>query len=183
MQDMRAALSTIAEWVQPKALANHYELWSPDALWASLTFRSMSGTLATAETAEGRWTYKRVGFLNPRITVRVEGAEDDVAIYQPRFWGDGTLAFQAGPSFSWKPTNFWGTQWSFFDAQGSTVMSFAPGIRNQKLGDLFKTQFTLNIVPGSPIQGVVSILTTLGMYLLILHHQDAAAAGAIAASA
>ena len=42
---------------------------------ATLRFRSSSGSLATAESAEGCWTFKRVGFLQTRVTIRPLAAD------------------------------------------------------------------------------------------------------------
>ncbi len=104
------ALSTVVgrqlHWIQPTALERWFELRAEDDLVGSLRFETAFGTRATAQTADASWTFKRVGFLNPRVTVREAGAELDVAIYQPKFWGDGWLAFPDGRVFHWKSTNF-----------------------------------------------------------------------------
>lgn len=171
------------EWRQPKGLDHYYELKARQQLLARLTFRSLFGTLATAETAEGSWTYKRVGFLNPRVTVRVADKEGDLAVYQPKFWGDGVLTFKDGRSLAWKPVNFWQTDWFFFSAQGEAVLGFKSGIQKERLRDVFKTQFTL-VRPGAgPDPDILPILATLGLYLLILHQQDSAAAVAATTAA
>ncbi len=80
-------------------------------------------SLATAETADGTWTFKRVGFLNPRVTIRAAGSPDNLAVYQPKFWGDGTVTFADGAAFRWQPTNFWATEWAF---TGASDLSSGP---------------------------------------------------------
>ncbi|UCH59071.1 MAG: hypothetical protein JSV61_12755 [Anaerolineales bacterium] len=164
------------EWRQPKGLDHYYELRARQELLARLTFRSLLGTLATAETSEGSWTFKRVGFLNPRVTVREAGQEANLAVYQPKFWGDGVLTFQDGRALTWKPVNFWRTDWSFFNAQEDAVLEFISGLQEEKLRDVFKTQYTLIRHGAGPDPDILPILATLGLYLLILHQQDAAAA-------
>lgn len=163
------------EWRQPKGLDHFYELKAGQELLARLTFRSLFGTLATAETAEGSWTFKRVGFLNPRVTVRVASKEEDLAVYQPKFWGDGVLTFQDGRALSWKPVNFWRTDWSFFSDQEEAVLEFKSGVQEEKLRDIFKTQYTLTRHGTGPDRDILPILATLGLYLIILHQQDSAA--------
>ena len=54
------------EWLQPKTLERHFELQAGPAQLATLTFHSAWGTLATAETADGTWAFRRVGFLTRR---------------------------------------------------------------------------------------------------------------------
>jgi len=171
------------EWLQPKTLDRYYELKARQQLLARLTFRSSLGTLATAETADGEWTFKRVGFLNPRVTVRVAGIDTDLAIYQPKFWGDGVLTFKSGIAYAWKPVNFWRTDWSFFNAEEDEVLAFKSGVEQERLRDMFKTQYTLVRLGAGPERELLPILATLGLYLLILHQEDAAAAVAATSAA
>jgi len=49
-------------WVQPRALQMNYELRADEELVATVRFRSLSGSFATAKSADGCWTFKRVGF-------------------------------------------------------------------------------------------------------------------------
>jgi len=168
------------EWLQPKTLERYYELQAGPAQLATLTFHSAWGTLATAETAGGAWTFKRVGFLNPRVTVRVAGSPDNLAVYQPKFWGDGTLTFAGGLAFRWQPTNFWATEWAFTGAGDTPMVRFKSGAEKHKLSDIFKTQTVVELEPEESIQAFASLLVALGMYLIILHQQDAA--GAVAAT-
>lgn len=171
-----------AEWIQPKSFERSYQLKWRDEVLARLSFRSRTGTLATGETAEGRWTFKRVGFLNPRITVRSVGSEEDLAVYQPKFWGDGVLSFKDGPVFAWRPANFWSTAWEFIDPEGTVTIAFQPGVEKERLRDIFRTQFTVTFHQIDRIWEAAPLLAILGMYLLILHQEDAAAAGALAAT-
>jgi hypothetical protein len=170
-----------AEWIQPKASERFYQLQSEAALLARLSFRSSFGTLAVAETSEGTWTFKRVGFLNPRVTARVAGSEEDFAVYHPKFWGDGVLTLASGPVYTWKPTNFWATDWAFADAAENPVIAFKGGLVNEKLRDIFKVQSTVEILKAPQARNLFSVLFCLGMYLIILYHQDAAAAAAATA--
>jgi hypothetical protein len=170
-----------AEWIQPSVSERSYQLQSGEFLLGRLFFRSSFGTLAVAETAEGRWTFKRVGFLNPRVTARVADSGEDLAVYQPKFWGDGVLTFMSGPVFTWKPINFWATDWAFADAQESPLIAFKGGVAKEKLRDIFKIQSTVEVVAAPQGRDVFSVLLALGMYLLVLHHQDAAAAAAATA--
>jgi len=172
------------EWREPKALERYYELRSDRDIFATLSFRSSFGTMATAETGSGMWTFKRVGFLNPRVTVREAGSEQDAAVYQPKFWGDGYLIFAGGETFHWKPINFWATDWAFYDSSGRALVTFKAGTEHPKLADFLKTQATVDIEPAAVAQAKLPILVTLGWYLVLLHREDATAAagGAVAAT-
>ena len=89
-------MRTIAEvatgellWVQPARLKQEFELRAGDEVVGTLRFERSS--LAIGETADQRWTFKREGFWHPRITVRVQGSDANVALFSPSWVGGGTL--------------------------------------------------------------------------------------------
>jgi len=53
-----------------------YELRSGSEILARLEFRNMFGTFATAESADGCWTFKRVGFWHHRASIRMLDMDD-----------------------------------------------------------------------------------------------------------
>jgi hypothetical protein len=59
-------------WSQPKAMRREYQLSNGNELVGWLRFEKFSGSLATAEVASQNWTFKREGFLHPRVTVRAQ---------------------------------------------------------------------------------------------------------------
>lgn len=168
-----------AEWVQPKTFENRFELRSEGASVAFLEFRSAWGTLASAEMADGSFTFKRLGFLRPRVTVRAPGSDENLGLYEPRFGGGGDLRLRDGRSFSFRPTSFWQTRWAFADSAGMSILEFRSGVEDGGLSDLLKTQFTVEF--SAPRAGPVAILATLGMYLIVLQQRDSAGAGAATA--
>jgi hypothetical protein len=181
-------LSTVAGgplyWIQPKTFERRFELRAGDgSLVASLRWERACGTLATAVSAEGGWTFKRVGFLNPRVTVREVGGEENVAIYYPKFWGDGVLECPGGRVYQWRSTNFWRNHWCFADADGNVLLCFKPGRGKSRWSDLFKTQAIVDVEPQGQAVAELPLLVLLGWYLMILHQDDAAAGAAAAASA
>ncbi len=165
-----------AEWLQPKSGERKFELWANDALLGKLSFRSSSGTLALTESAYGNWTFKRIGFMNPRITIRSEGLEENLAEYKSNLWGHGVLTFKDGRSYAWKPSNFWGTAWGFNDAEAQTLLRFNPGIKDRKFKDIFKNQATADIDPRMQGDEKLPILLGFGLYLLLMHEEDSTAA-------
>lgn len=170
-------------WVQPKVGERRFELRTGADVVATLVFRSFTGSLATAETAEGSMTFKRVGFLNARVTIRDAGGLEDVAVYHPRLWGGGELLFNDGQEVHWRSTNFWGTSWAFTDGANQVLVDFKPGLEHEKFSDMFKIQATLTINPMPALQTRGSILLPLGLYLLILQQDDStASAGAVVAT-
>lgn len=170
-------------WSQPKALQRTFELRDGNRLLGTLSFVKSLGSLAEASMAAGDWTFKRVGFLRPRVTVRRRGQETDLAVYQPRGWrSEGELQFAGGRIYAWKFANFWATKYEFADAAGNAVVAFKPGSEESKFSNLFKYQVLVEIHPSAGRLEELPLLLSLGWYLMILHHEDSASAGAVVAT-
>ena len=87
MQKIARVSGNEIKWSQPSANKMEYELRSGGELVATLKFRSMCGTLATAESGDGCWTFKRVGFWQSRATIRAFGSDTDLAAFEtPEWW-------------------------------------------------------------------------------------------------
>lgn len=138
MEALSTTIGLQLYWVQPKTFERQFELRTENSLFGVLRFETALGTLATAETATECWKFKRVGFLNPRVTIREAGANDDLAVYWPKFWGAGWLEYVKGSRFHWKSTNFWGTEWCFANVQEQLLFVLKPGIERQRLSDLLR---------------------------------------------
>ena len=71
--------ATSLRWLRRGERPLQFDLLAGERLVATLEWKAHGGTLATARTAQGSWTLKRVGFLSPEITVRSEGSTENVA--------------------------------------------------------------------------------------------------------
>lgn len=170
-------------WVQPKSQVRFFELRVEDSfIVATLGFEKSTGTLATAQVAGESWTFKRVGFFNPRVTVRRAGSEENIAVYEPRFWADGILRLESGREYRWTSTNFWSTQWSFQNPNGTPVFTFKPA-KEKTWKDIFKTQAMVDVEGEAWKLRELGLLVLLGWYLVIKHQDDmtVSAAATIAA--
>jgi hypothetical protein len=96
----------------------------PDDEVGRLFFSGKSGSLAKGATAHGEWTFKREGFLHPRITVRHTGSDDNCAALVLSDGGNGRLNFASGDEFSFSTGGWMQSHWSFL--RGCTeVMRFS----------------------------------------------------------
>jgi hypothetical protein len=96
-------MRTIAEltggelkWRQRGNFKMDYELMSDGEVAATLRWRSVSGSLATAESADGCWTFKRVGVWRVKVTVRRCGSETDLAAFRYDSTSGGVLTLHDG---------------------------------------------------------------------------------------
>jgi hypothetical protein len=170
-------------WRQPSAATRRYELLRHDSPFGKLEFRSLLGTLAWSQDPIQPWSFKRVGFLNMHITIRMPDADSDYALFDPKFIGGGTLHMPDGRPFIWEPINLWHTRWQFTDRNSHPVLQFEEGAEDHKLSDLFKLQARMVVASGRMTNLDFSILANLGFYLMVLHRMDIAAASAGASSA
>jgi hypothetical protein len=162
-------------WVQPKLMRQEYELQAGSRVVATLRWLKRFGSLAEAECEGSRWTYKRGGFLRPRVTVREAGKEQDLAILEPGWLGNGELQFVDGPHCLWR-RNFWQTQCTFLSSSNEEMVRFAPkSIR-------LKQRVTVEVSRAGAAAAELPILLTLGLYLIVLMSDDASAAVAITAA-
>ena len=70
MKSLRKVGAFALEWSQTSVMSQSYELRGDDQVVATLEWEKLIGSLATARTADGAWTFKRSGFLTPMVTVR-----------------------------------------------------------------------------------------------------------------
>jgi len=183
MEPLNTAPGNRLHWSQPKALQRIFELRDRDRLVGTLSFVKAFGSLAEASMAAGDWTFKRVGYFRPRVTVRRRGQEMDLAVFEPKGWrSEGELQFAGGRIYAWKLANFWATKFSFVDSAGKTLVAFKPGTEESKWSDLLKFQALVEIDPSASRLEELPLLVSVGWYLMILHHEDASSSGAVVAT-
>lgn len=178
MRSIREVAEQPLRWSQPSALKREYELHAGDDVVATLRWQKTFGSLALAETAGGSWTFKRSGFLRPKVTVRMLGSEMEVGVFKPGWGGEGTLRFSEGPCYEWQNTSFWRSEWAFANDAGESLVHFKPEPAFFKQSAEVKVELCAVALPE------LSLLTVLGWYLMLLLSEDSAgaAAGVVAGS-
>src|SRR5262245_4965883 len=95
------------KWTQPRAMKRDFELMDEEEVVGRLDVRCGFGACASGQAAQGIWTFKRVGFWKPRVTVRADGKETEIALFENNTWSaGGTLHMADGRAFR-ASTNFW----------------------------------------------------------------------------
>jgi hypothetical protein len=163
------------EWVQPRALRMQYELRASDELVATLHFRSSLGSFATGDSADGCWTFKRVGFWQTRVTIRLCGGDSDIASFQNNTWsGGGSLELSDGRVFH-ATTNLWQTRLEFQNESNSTLIQF-------RSGGVLHQSAKVEIQPSAVGTPELPFMMILGWYLIVMMSADSAMVGSIAAA-
>jgi hypothetical protein len=160
------------EWVQPRALKMHYELRSNEELVANLSFRSLSGSFATAESADGCWTFKRVGFFQTRATIRACGSDADTATFKNNTWsGGGTLTLADGREFL-VTTNVWQTQLEIQTASGEVLVHL-------KTSGFWQNSAAVNITPIGRQMPALPWIALFAWYVIVMMQTDAGGVAAV----
>lgn len=177
MKTIREAGDNTLRWTRPSMLARQYELVAGTEVVGGLKWESMFGSLATAEAADGSWTFKRAGFMSPRVTVRAPGSETDVAVLRVGIKGDGLLHGPERRKYQWQRTSFWRPEFAFATETGRLLISFDPDF------SLLKHAATVKLEPEALDIPDLSLLVTLGWYLMLLLSEEAAGVTASSAAA
>jgi hypothetical protein len=165
------------EWVQPRALRMEYELRSGGEVVAMLRFRRSWGSFATAQSADGCWTFKRVGFWQTRATVRACGSEMDIATFRQNPWkGGGILELADGRRFL-AANNFCQTRSQIQTEDGEPLIRF-------RMHGFLRMSAEVEIEPAAAEMPEMPWMVLAGWYFAVMAYNDAAAtAGAGAAAA
>ena len=138
----------------------------------------MFGSLALGACNEGRFTFKRAGFLRPFVTVRNEKSVGNLAtlrfssgsfIMNAALGPSGVLEFETGQRYAFNRLSFWKSRWAFVDENGNPLVTFDRKIRG-------KPSATVTILRDFRRIPYIHILLLLGWYAIILDYEEAEAA-------
>ena len=169
MKSLRAAAGMPLEWLHPDLFRREHELRGGTDLYGSLSWERMFGSLATAETADGSWTFKRSGFMTTEVTARVTGSDATVASLRPGWLGKGTLIV-GNELFDWSSTGFWHAAWGFSRPGGAPVVQFQPKFT------LLRRATDVVIDASAWAMPELPLLVTLGWYMMVSMADDSAGA-------
>ena len=177
MKSIRETIDRPLHWGQPHALRREFELKDGEELVETLRFRSVFGSFATAESAEGSWTFKRVGFWQTRVTICPAGSDQEIASFRNSTWkGGGTLELPDGRHFR-ASTNFWMSKYEFQDAEEQPLVRFI------RIAGPFHLSAQVEIARSARELAELPWIVALGWYLAVKMRDDAGAGAAVAAAA
>lgn len=164
------------QWRKVQAAKRTFALRSDDTLLAGLRFEKSSGSLATADTAQGRLSFKRTGVFKVRMTVWRAGTAEELGVFTPKWhdWGGG-LELAGGRRFSWRGVSMWSTGFEWASEDGTVLLRLEHSSKS-------KTEADVTLAPEGLAEPELPLLVTFGYYLLVLMADDmvaiAGAAGA-----
>ena len=171
--------ATSLKWLKSGFPPHDFELKGTEGGFATLTFLDNEHTLARVETAEGLWTLKHLGILNPVVTLREEESTTNVATFHPHALRHGKLQVLDGASFDWKWLHEGGHSGAFLDPGGKPMISlYAHSGKDLKsTAELEQCDVDLDPALSTRLRG--AMLAAFGWYLILFDHmkeRDAVAA-------
>ncbi len=135
-----------------------------------LAFSRVGGSLAKGMTAHGEWTFKREGFLHPRITVRKTGDDSNCGALTLAANGNGKLALASGEEFNFITSGWLQSHWSFNRGLVEIVRFGRDG-----------SSADVEIINPTVTVETLSLLVILGWYAPLLAADEAAVIATVAA--
>jgi hypothetical protein len=124
--------ATSLRWLRKGENPLEFQLLAGDQPLASMTWKGGTGSLTTARTAGGSWTLKRVGFLNPSVTVREEGGSTNVSRLSVH-WQFHRIEITGGPSYRFHRAGILLPAWQVATEKGQEVLHVEPVRQERKL--------------------------------------------------
>ncbi|WP_257314038.1 hypothetical protein [Geothrix fuzhouensis] len=170
MKSLTECSTNFLEWRRGDSSPLSFELRNDDGTFATLVFLDKECILARVETAEGTWTLKHLGVMNPVVTLREEGGKVNLATFHPHAFRHGKLEFQDGAVFDWTWHHGMGPGGTFTDQSGLPMvrlhartgrdLTSAPGLEH---GDVeLNTEHSVRFR--------FALLAAFGWYLILFDH-------------
>jgi hypothetical protein len=170
MKSLTEMKSGLLEWHREEGLPFAYRLSGEDGVAATLAFPDASDTLAQLETAEGSWTIKHLGLLNPITTLREAREKTNIAVFHPHLLRHDKLEFTDGAVFDWVTLHDHEPGGAFLDIEGKPMVRIhgLPVLKPVADTDLDSGLVELGQAPVARWRH--AILAAMGWYILLLDH-------------
>jgi len=139
----------------------------------SLEFSGARGSLAASKSEKGNWTFKRFGFLRPKIIVRSVGSSSNYALASMNWTGGGILEISDGSKFRISRSGFWRPQLDVRDSSGNEILSLRVDRRSEEA--------TVKVQDDVELSQQEHLLASLAWYIIVLTMRYENDAGYIAA--
>lgn len=155
-------------WFHPEPTERYHELRGEEGKVASIRWAKERGTLATAQWGSRAWTFKRYGFLHPKVTIRLTDSDRTLGRFEPNMSGGGVLHLGAGLDYQLFG-NFWRGEWRWADPAGKDLVEF-----KRDFSVVEKNEGHLTWVGQDVPEETFQLLVLFGWYVVIMMAEDAA---------
>lgn len=169
MKTISQTTSRPLRWNRLRWFKGDFELRAGADAVGALSFRSVWSYLAAATSADGAWTFKRVGFWRPVIAIRAAGSDADIAVFRYNTWKNGGwLEFRDGRKYR-LTDNCWATRFEMLSDRDQVLMALRASSWTERSAE---------VEPGPEARSLpeLSLLLLFGWYLAVLTREEAAGA-------
>jgi hypothetical protein len=147
----------------------NYELKLDGETMGTLQRLSCWSSKFLAETRDGRWTFRRGGFLGPGAAIEDAHSEQPVATFKSSWSAGGRLIFPDGQTFHLACKGLWRPVWTVTTEDGQPVLHLRTREKTVELQ-------TSAVAPSIRL----SLLVMFAWYCVLQAEEDAASAAAVA---
>lgn len=128
-----------------------YLLGRNGSVVGSLRWQKMWGSLAVGKTPAGSWTFKRVGFFDVKVSVRLLDTETEIASFHPSMFGGGRIVMRDGRSWRLQARGFFHKAYELYDSTGTLSLTLEESdqgaeITLRQLGLDGRTTYLLSLI-------------------------------------
>jgi hypothetical protein len=150
----------------------NYELKLNDETTGILSRPSYWSPRFLAETRDGRWVFRRQGFLGTGVEITDAISEEPIATFKSSCGGGGKLSFVDGQGFWLKYRGWWRPVWTVTTDNGQLVL------------EVHTREKTVELGASTGISSIrLSLLTTFTWSRVLQADEDASAASVAALTA
>jgi len=162
------------KWEQPKWTQRLHRLVCGETVYATLEWPEAFRSMAVSNSREGRYTFKRGGFLHPFITVRRQEFEMELAKLSLDWKGNGHLVFTNAQRFTFTRNGLARFDYEVTDHRGERLFSL------KKEMSAIKHSGEVHITPAGMSHRDIALLVNIAWYLAVMVTEDAAIASSAA---
>jgi hypothetical protein len=159
-------LPAMLSWRQPQASRRYFELVSEDRTLAALRFPKLTGTLAEAQADGTSYTFKRSGFLRPKVTIRKAPFDQDIGVVNMSRRGDGEVDMINGRRYVIRRPSVWSFRWQVFDESDGLMAD----VRSRS--GLLRLEGKADITEKGALSADMLLLLVLEWYIMALIRRD-----------
>lgn len=174
MRPLKETTSTDLQWVQTGDLESQLVAEGSSDPFAKLRWAKRWGSLATGESSDGKWTFKRVGFLHPKITVRDADTTSEIGVFTITWAGDGVLEIPSdGTRYVFRRTSMWHSEWILKRSDSEEIVfTIKPDLGLTKIATQRKIGAEIELGLNAVREPRISLLAVIAWYVIILMTYD-----------
>jgi hypothetical protein len=161
-------------WSQSDKDRNFYELVCEKEIIGSLRWKKQFSPKATAECKKKNWIFRSIGFFKPRVVIRAEKKDENIAIFEPKRNGEGNLFFDKENYFYWKPADLSYNEFAFFDKESDNFIIKIRKVRSKKSSEVFNFVSEIDIQESIELDSQTILLVFFGWFLFRSYQNDEA---------